>query len=60
MKNYTVTLTRTVNMSRDIDLDTPETRNEYFEIQANSPESAIDIAKSKVHYSIWESDAYEN
>ncbi len=61
LKNYTVILTYCVNMSRDVDLDKPETANAYFDdIDAYSAEQAVSIAKDRFNKSVWESDVYEN
>lgn len=63
MRKYKVTIALVVNPSRDLDLDTPETVQVEFIVEANSENEARDIAKEMPHkadkLSVWESWAEE-
>lgn len=60
-KNYEVTLYLVVNASRDMDLDTPQTKRVEYIVSASSEEQArrmaIEIDNSKLP--VWESSIYE-
>jgi hypothetical protein len=60
-KNYEVTLYLVVNASRDMDLDTPQTKRVEYIVSANSEEQArrmaIEIDDSKLP--VWESYIFE-
>lgn len=60
MKKYTVILTSTVNMMRDVEEDRPETKEYWFDIEADNESDALSIAKDKHPLSVWDSEVYEN
>ena len=61
MKKYNVTLLLVVNASRDVELDTPETKRAEFEVLANTEDEARVKAKGldTSGLSVWESYADE-
>jgi hypothetical protein len=61
MKKYNVTILLVVNPSRDVELETPETKQVEFEVMANSEREAIEEAKKleTSSLSVWETYAEE-
>lgn len=64
MKSFEVTIWNTVNMSRDIDQDNPQTEQHTFNVEAETETEAYQIAKTlhfeKTKKGVWEHDIIEN
>jgi len=59
-KSYNVILTSLVDPIKAVDQDNPETKNYYFEVEADDEQQALYLAKEQHDLSVWESDVYEN
>lgn len=53
MKNYHVILTSLVDPVRDVESETPETKEHHFDVEATSEEEAKFLAKEEHPLSVW-------